>query len=217
MTAIEGARTTRRRAETRRRLIEAAREVFNQHGIRDAPVEAICDRAGFSRGAFYSNFDSKEDLFLAVYESEMGARTQRLRIAVDRAADRVHATGQDAVIELVGQAAELFMTTLVADEQWYLLVAEFRAQALRQPELRGPTAAAETRFHRGLGEIMAALLDRLGMRLTVAPEDLVQVVVALYETMLTRALLDGAADRTHDRYLTRILPQLLTGMIASNE
>ena len=57
-------RLTRResRAATRAKLIESAGEVFAERGFYGASVEEITERAGFSRGAFYSNFASREEL-----------------------------------------------------------------------------------------------------------------------------------------------------------
>ncbi|MDX3187350.1 helix-turn-helix domain containing protein [Streptomyces sp. MN03-5084-2B] len=209
--------TTRRRAETRRRVIEAAYDVFAELGIRDAPVELICDRAGFTRGAFYSNFASKEELFLAVYEVRMHERTERLRAAVAEAAAAVDPAAADAVTRVLQDAGVLFMESLTADETWYLLNAEFRAQALRQPELRAPTAAAERRFHDALAEILLDLLGRLGLRLTVEPHSAVITIVRLYETMLERAILDELPDRADNRYLTEVLPRLLTALVAPGD
>ncbi|MEQ0558482.1 helix-turn-helix domain-containing protein [Amycolatopsis sp. NEAU-NG30] len=204
---------TRRRAETRRRVIEAAYDVFAEMGIRDAPVELICDRAGFTRGAFYSNFASKEELFLAVYEVRMQERVERLRTAVAAATAAADPASADAITGVLQDAGELFMESLTADETWYLLNAEFRAQALRQPELRAPTAAAERRFHHALAEILRDLLSRLGLRLTVEPESAVITIVRLYETMLERAILDELPDRAGNRYLTDVLPRLLTALV----
>lgn len=201
---------TRRRAETRRRVMDAAYEVFTELGIRDAPVELICERAGFTRGAFYSNFASKEELFLAIYELQMEERAQRLRTAVDEA---VNAAPPDAVDEVLREAGLLFMESLTADETWYLLNAEFRAQAMRQPELRAPTAAAETRFHDALAEILQDMLGRLNLRLTVDPRSAVVTIVALYETMLERAILDELPDRADSRYLTEVLPRLFASLV----
>src|SRR5882757_398554 len=95
---------TRRRAETRRRVIEAAYDVFAETGIRDAPVELICDRAGFTRGAFYSNFASKEELFLAVYEVQTQVRTDRARAAVDEATATIDPASADAVTRVLQDA-----------------------------------------------------------------------------------------------------------------
>src|SRR3954469_20501848 len=67
--------TTRRREATRQRLLDAAAEVFAEVGLDAASVEAVCERAGFTRGAFYSNFESKDELFL-----ELSARVARERV-----------------------------------------------------------------------------------------------------------------------------------------
>jgi len=56
---------SRRRKATRARLLSAAAEVLSERGFHGASVEEICERAGFTRGAFYSNFAAKDDLVLA--------------------------------------------------------------------------------------------------------------------------------------------------------
>jgi AcrR family transcriptional regulator len=53
-----------KQAETRERLLEAAEEVFRARGFSGSTIEEITERAGFSRGAFYSNFESREQLFI---------------------------------------------------------------------------------------------------------------------------------------------------------
>ena len=53
---------SRRRSETQDRLLAAAVPLFAERGISASTVELICERAGFTRGAFYSNFESKDDL-----------------------------------------------------------------------------------------------------------------------------------------------------------
>ena len=65
-------RVSKRRAETREKLLAAAADVFAERGFGRATVEEICEHAGFSRGAFYSNFDSLDELFFALY-SDRGA------------------------------------------------------------------------------------------------------------------------------------------------
>jgi AcrR family transcriptional regulator len=205
---------TRRRAETRQRLVEAAYAVFSETGIRDAPVELICDRAGFTRGAFYSNFASKEELFLAVYEAQMGDRADRLRAAVESGLAAADPGDGDSVTKVLLTAAAQFMESPAADETWYLLNAEFRAQALRQPELRAPTAAAEQVFHDALATLLQDMADRLGLRLTVDPHAAVITVIALYETMLQRALLNESPSTADNSFLTEVLPRVLAALVA---
>ncbi|PJI52936.1 hypothetical protein CTI14_35415, partial [Methylobacterium radiotolerans] len=67
---------TRSRENTKARLLEAAAQVFAEAGLDGASVEAVCERAGFTRGAFYSNFDSKDELFLTLAAGVADARVQ---------------------------------------------------------------------------------------------------------------------------------------------
>ena len=70
------ARVTRRRPETRGRLLDAAFGVFATRGFGRASIEEVCEAAGYTRGAFYSNFDTLDELFFALYteRSELLAR-----------------------------------------------------------------------------------------------------------------------------------------------
>jgi AcrR family transcriptional regulator len=64
------------RAQTRERLLEAARTVFLQDGIEAVSIEEVAEAAGYSRGAFYSNFESKDDLLCAVLDREIESQRQ---------------------------------------------------------------------------------------------------------------------------------------------
>src|SRR5271165_4839786 len=81
---MQTARMTREqsRANTRERLMRAARSVFARSGFHGAAVEEIASEAGFSTGALYSNFNGKEDLFLALMEREIDAHAREISDAV---------------------------------------------------------------------------------------------------------------------------------------
>jgi len=66
--ALEPLTPERRKAMTREHLLAAAAEVFAEHGYHGATIDQVAERAGFTKGAVYSNFASKEDLFLALTE-----------------------------------------------------------------------------------------------------------------------------------------------------
>ena len=74
---------TRSRENTRARLLEAAAQVFAEVGLDGASVEAVCERAGFTRGAFYSNFESKDELFLMLAASVSEVRVNAVRTRVE--------------------------------------------------------------------------------------------------------------------------------------
>ena len=70
-------RTRPTRDDTRDRLFEAAARIFEQDGIGGASIEAIAAAAGFSRGAFYSNFESKDELIIAMLEDHVAQSIRR--------------------------------------------------------------------------------------------------------------------------------------------
>src|SRR6516225_5894868 len=69
---------------TRSRFIQAAEKIFARDGFESAKLEEIAATAGYTRGAFYANFDSKEGLFLALLEREIVLSIQKLRERVAR-------------------------------------------------------------------------------------------------------------------------------------
>ena len=189
-------------------------------GIRDAPVEVICDRAGFTRGAFYSNFGSKEQLFLAVHEVQMRERVDRLRAAVDTAVGSVDSADPEMATSVALAAGMAFMESLAEDRTWYMLSAEFRAQALRQPELHAHTAAAETRFHVALADVLVRTLNRIGLRLTMEPRTAVVMIIALYEAMLQRVIFEELPRTDLSRHLAeavRLFASVIAPVIAPRD
>lgn len=209
-------RETRRRAETRRRLIDAAREVFAQHSIRDTPVELICEHAGFSRGAFYSNFDTKEDLFLAVYEEDMALRIERTGQIVDE----VIASGlpdKHDLHEMIVKVGTACAESLIADQNWYLLVTEFRAHALRDPHLRERAGESLDRLHDAIADLLLRALDRLNLRLMVDPTDAVRALTSVYEAELARTAFSSGRVDTQSSLFTEIFPRMVRGFIEPRE
>ena len=94
----------RSRENTRARLLQAAHEVFAEVGLDAASVETICERAGFTRGAFYSNFESKDELFLALI-------TQLSEDKLDEVSVRVKTlSGGGDVVDLVRQIAAMSLS-----------------------------------------------------------------------------------------------------------
>jgi AcrR family transcriptional regulator len=70
-------RTRPTRDDTREKLYEAAARVFEEQGIGGASIEAIAAAAGFTRGAFYSNFKSKDELIIAMLEDHVEQSIRR--------------------------------------------------------------------------------------------------------------------------------------------
>src|SRR5512139_646545 len=85
--AVENADETHarsaRREVTRQRVLDAAREVFAERGVIGGTVEDICEAAGFTRGAFYSNFADKADVVRALLAREHGRLLEHLDATFD--------------------------------------------------------------------------------------------------------------------------------------
>src|SRR5947208_13610520 len=113
-----------RTQETQARLLNAAEEVFVRDGYEAAQLEEIAARADRSKGAVYTHFKSKEDLFLALFEHRMTEYIARLTASLQKTANR-------------NQSLEVFRdfyVGLVQDRTWSILTLEFKLYALRHPE-----------------------------------------------------------------------------------
>jgi AcrR family transcriptional regulator len=121
---------------TRARLIQSAEKVFARDGFEAAKLEEIAADAGYTRGAFYANFESKEDLFFALLEREIGSRIGALEREMDKLRDP-----EDKL-----KAMRAFFLTKTMDRRWCLLALEFKLFAVRHPEVRQRLAAMHRRF-----------------------------------------------------------------------
>ncbi|MBD0746132.1 TetR/AcrR family transcriptional regulator [Streptomyces sp. CBMA152] len=180
-------RVTTRRARTRRRLLDSALEVFAEEGFGRSTVERICERAGYTRGAFYSNFSSLDELFLAMWEERSTRMLDDVRAAL---AEVSAAAPEDAV-----RAA---LRAIPVDDAWYRVTAEFTAHALRNPGLRRVMAAREQAVQDAVLPVVISALERAGRR--VADEDaLGQALVAVHDGTAVQVLLDPASDAVRAR------------------
>lgn len=206
-------RTTRRRVESRRRLVEAAREVFAERGIRDTPVELICERAGFTRGAFYSNFALKEDLFLEVFRQETEVRQRRFADALATVGDDVAPTDAQSAREALADIVRAYVTTQAGDENWFILMTEIKLQGMRQPELRERIVETFCTIENALATEIEQFAARLGLRIAVPARDAVRAMLALHDSALTENILHGRPLTADNAFLTQAIPRLLTGLV----
>ena len=197
--------------ETRRRLLDAAASVFIRRGLQAASIEEITAEAGFTRGAFYSNFESKEGLFVELLQQRV----------YDRYRGIVTGTPPDlSPAESLRWVAEKLAEIYRQDESRWLfaLWLECLAHAARHPEFRSLAATfwSGTRTI-GTGQIAAAFKERgaeppidpkhlatatialdigLAVQNLVDPDDVpLEIYPPLYELLFAR-LLDGGARRS---------------------
>ncbi len=178
-----------KRAQTQDRLLDAAIALFAEKGVLGASVEEICERAGFTRGAFYSNFDSKDELLIAVLERKGDEVLAAARQATGSVpGERVEPGSIDDVIR---QAMAVFLASHPIDRQWLLARIEMRLYALRNPSVREPLRNVEEGLDALLTEAIQSVVERQGARLAIDSEQLVTLLNGYHESLATRALLDG--------------------------
>jgi AcrR family transcriptional regulator len=156
-----------RRAEqverNRGAVLEAARQVFIERGYAGASLEAIAEEAGFSKGVVYSQFGSKPDLFFALLERRIDERAAQNERIVAKS------VGVDALRELI-QAANRY----AGDSGWPYLLTEFRALAIRDPELNRRYAQAHSRSVESLASALDRVYEGAGVDPTVPVRSLAE-------------------------------------------
>ena len=136
-----------RASANRARVMGAAGELFRRKGFHGAGVDEIAEAAGFSKGVVYSQFGSKDDLFLALLEEHGEARIAQTRARAEAAAP--------------GRAREAVSGENLAvwrqDPEWYLLLVEFRAHAARHPDVNRRFADLHRKFLDQIAEVFEVL------------------------------------------------------------
>lgn len=217
MTVDEQREVTSRRRQTQERLLDAAFEVLAREGLDAASVEAICEAAGFSRGAFYSNFETKTELFLSLIEREHERRLERLRSAVlslrevpEASSSRSgpSALSADQVIEIV----EHVLGDQPAERDWFLISMQFELLALRQPDVAPRFLEHERQLVRALAAVLDDVAAALGQRFVIDSREATALLMAGYATSAKHALLVGAAD--HAAEVRRLVGEWLPAIVS---
>ena len=195
----------RRRAMTREHLLEAAAIVFARDGFHAATLDEVASTAGFTKGAVYSNFKNKEDLFLALLD-------QRIERQVGVVAEVLESGSHDAA-EQFPRVRALFAGDLFWNDDFAMLHLEFVLYARRHPEARAKLAASAVRTR----ELVRRLIDEeyasIGMTPKYATEDVAEFSLALFSGFGLERLVDPTAvtDRTLDTTLAVLYDALLGG------
>ena len=188
-----------RRQATRDRLVQAAADVIARRGVHVGVAE-ICEAAGFTRGAFYSNFADRDELIAAILERHV----HQVIEAVEEV--RQHGLTSDDL----GLVVERFLPLAQPDLAFHLIVAELSLDAARDPEQFGARLAPLEQLTTRIEEALVDGLASIGLRFAIPPADGVQVLGAIADTSQRDALVRGEADPS--RLARATLPTVLAAI-----
>ena len=187
-------------ARTRELLIEAARSEIVKKGFALASVRDIADAAGFSQGAFYSNFADKEAILLELVQRHQTEERARIEGSLTRAKG-------DAASAM--EAIEKWSATVNADPGFAVLAIELQLQALRSPTFATAYNELNRKHRRALGVLVTALFKLFGKEVPGDPAEIATGFIALGRGMALMSG-DGEARRSGQMIVT-----FLKALIAS--
>jgi AcrR family transcriptional regulator len=184
-----------RKDEVRARVLQAAGEVFADRGFAAASLDQVAAAAGFTKGAVYSNFGSKDDLFLALMTAEVARRVDVVEAALQETAD------------LRGALAAVGAELSRREATWQLLFLEFWQRAVRDPDVRRAFVASRRDLRARIAEVVSRFLAEHPVRTGWDAESLTVVLIALSNGLALEALPDPTA--VPDDLLTHVLADLV--------
>jgi TetR/AcrR family transcriptional regulator, transcriptional repressor of aconitase len=184
------------RAQTRATLMAVGRQHFLRYGLGGAVAEKIAEDAGYSRGALYSNFDGKEELFLAVIREEQDRRAEAFRSMFQEepsAKERLRKM-RDAVADVV------------TDPDWIVLRAEFESGALRNERIRQTFVEVHRQQVRDAGNLIRNLARSSEIHMSIKPNEFMMIILNLTHGLaVTQKILGAELSPKGTRHLIHSL------------
>jgi len=169
------------RSEVRRRLIDAAADVFAAKGYTASSVDDVARQAGLTKGAVYSNFESKDDLFFALLSEQVAAR-----IALVEALP----ASPEPAEEWLRSVGAALTRAMVEQPEWHLLFIEFWQRSIRDPEARERFVPHRRKLHDLVSATIRGRAEELNLKLPVDPDRLATAMIALSNGLAIEYLLD---------------------------
>jgi len=173
----------RRRAMTRTHLLEAAAVVFAEKGFHGASLDEVATAAGFTKGAVYSNFASKEDLFLALIDYRVEVQAASIMNELEGSSEPGAGDELTRIRDLIARGF---------DEDVSALHYEFLAYAVRHPEALAKLEATTRKQHEVVVHIIEQEWERRGYEPRYPSDVLATIMLALFDGLATTRFLSPA-------------------------
>jgi AcrR family transcriptional regulator len=178
--------------QTRKSLLRAAAKLFCRRGLEGASIDEVAQVAGYTKGAFYANFKSKEELFLVMLDERFAEELDRL----DRALAGTQEPGEEA------RAAAVDFVHVASDQDWPKLYFQFVARAARDEDFREELATR----HRAMRARLSEILERWKKRTGKQPPIPIEQITAMMSFMADGFLADRIVEPelSEDLYATMV-------------
>jgi AcrR family transcriptional regulator len=163
----------RRRQQTRDHLLAAASQVFAERGFHGASLDEVAAVAGFSKGAVYSNFKNKEDLFLALFKANYDREMQALRATLEGSEVPPETRLSDFVALIREEVSQ-------TPDSFGVLYEEFWLYAVRNPTAREQLIRLENENVRAIAEIIEAERVRQHLEPLESTERVARIISVLF-------------------------------------
>jgi AcrR family transcriptional regulator len=188
------------RAAVRRRLLDAALRVFAEQGFASASLDQVAEAAGLTKGAIYSNFAGKDDLFFAVMEDQVLSQIETIRTVLAAASAE---TDRQQSLRDTGR---LLTEAFTEQREWRLVFLDFWQRAVRDDEVRAQFVAHRRALRGAMAGRIEQILGRTAALGELTTDDVVTVVLALSNGLAIEQYADPSA--VSDDLLGRVLAQL---------
>jgi AcrR family transcriptional regulator len=187
-----------KQARTRAKLLNSAGRLFCRHGLEQASVDDIARDAGYTKGAFYSNFKSKEELFLAMLDEKFAQEIDRIEGAL-----RTDESPQEAA----RHAGEDFIRFMRSDPEWERLQLEFLAYAARNEEFRQELLTRQRAMEKRVEEVYRRWQERIGIEAPIPLSDITRITEVMTKGFLVSQQIDP--ELSEDLYGTMLAAFML--------
>lgn len=197
---------TRREKQQRTRssLLRAAETVFSRYGLEAGSIDQVAAEAGYTKGAFYANFKSKEELFLVMLDERFAREFERL--------DRMLAGTDEPLEEAMAAAADFIH--FASDEDWPRLYFQFVAHAVRDDEFREELATRMRAMRTRLTELFARWKENFGQELPIPQEGITAMVCFMADGFLVDRIIEPELS---EELYTTMMGVFLRGLQAMAE
>jgi len=188
------------RAAVRRRLLDAALGVFAEHGYAGANLDQVAAAAGLTKGAIYSNFASKDDLFFAMMHDQGVRRVEAVRAALEASAG---APRQQQALHDIGR---ILTEAFIQQREWQLVFLDFWRRAVQDDDVRAQFAAHRRTLRAAIADCVKQALGRAPALGELTVDDIVTVFLALSNGLAIEQYADP--DVVSSDLFGRVLAQL---------